>query len=115
MDKQTEILQEILKFRQERDWKQFHTIQEMIKGLSVEAGELLAETLWLDNQELQDKAKNTDRIKDELADVYYWLLLIAHDLDFDLNEIMGQKLQKNRIKYPIEVSRGSKEKYSDRG
>ena len=112
MSKQSEVLAAILKFREERDWKQFHTLTEMIKGLNVEAGELLAETLWLNETELKDKALNTDKISDELADIYYWVLLIANDLKLDLNQAALDKLEKNKLKYPVDKSKGSKEKYS---
>ena len=112
MDKQKEVQSEIVKFRDARDWQQFHTLNEMIKALSIEASELLAESLWLKNSELLDKAKNSDKVNDELADIYYWLLLIAHDLELDLNEAMVKKLEKNKLKYPINKSKGSKEKYT---
>jgi NTP pyrophosphatase (non-canonical NTP hydrolase) len=74
--------------------------------LNVDAGELLELFLWKDSSEV-----NKDKLSEELADVFYCILLLAHESGINLNESLKLKLRKNELKYPVDKAYGSKEKY----
>ena len=103
-----EIIQELIKFRDERDWEQFHNPKDMAIALSIEAGELLENYLWKSPQHA-DKEK----IKEELADVLAYAFLIAEKYKLDVKEIVLAKINKNGEKYPVEKAKGSAKKYTD--
>jgi NTP pyrophosphatase (non-canonical NTP hydrolase) len=99
----------VSRFRDDRNWKQFHNGKDMALSLSLEAAELLELTQWKSEQEVSDYfADKKGPLADELADVLYWTLLIAKDFDIDLNEALQNKIKKNELKYPIELARDSK-------
>ena len=100
------IEEEILKFRNERDWKQFHTPGNLAKSISIEAGELLECFHWNDEYK-------KEQVEDELADVFNNCVLLAHELGIDLESISLNKIEKNKLKYPIEKSKGSSKKYTE--
>lgn len=106
-----EMLEKILKFRRDRDWEKFHTPKDLAISLSIEASELLENFQWKDSEEAL-KTKEED-IKDELADVFIYSLLLAHDLHLDVKEIIENKIQKNEKKYPVEKAFGSNKKYTE--
>jgi NTP pyrophosphatase (non-canonical NTP hydrolase) len=109
-----ELLQLVLAFREERDWKQFHNPKDQALSLSLEVAELLELMQWKNGPELDDHlASNRQRVGEELADVLGWVLLLAADLQIDLVEAFHRKLELNRQKYPAEKSRGSARKYTD--
>lgn len=93
MDK--DIIKEILKFRDERDFKQYHTGEHLAKALSVEAAELLECYLW------GNETDDLTHLKEELADVLIYAVLLAEEYDFDIKEIIYEKILKNKKKYPI--------------
>lgn len=103
----------IIKFRNERDWKQFHTPKNMAMALSLEASEVLEHFLWKNNkdQQLHVKKHKSD-VADELSDVLFWVLLMAHDLNIDLEKSFEKKLRKNAVHYPIEKVKGKATKYT---
>lgn len=101
-----ELIKRILKFRDDRHWKQFHTPENLAKSIVLESSELLENFQW--NNEYDD-----ENIKDELADIMIYCLLLADSLNVDLKEIIHQKLDKNEIKYPIEKVKGSSKKYTN--
>ena len=103
-----EIIQEIVKFRDERDWAQFHNSKDLAIALSIEAGELLETFLWKSPQEAKK-----DKIWEELADVFMFALLLAHEEGLDVKDIVLQKLEKNRTKYPVDKAKGSAKKYDE--
>jgi NTP pyrophosphatase (non-canonical NTP hydrolase) len=103
-----EIVQELIKFRNERDWEQFHNPKDLAIALSIEANELLECFLW---KKYEDA--NIDKIKEELADVLAYSFLIAEKYDLDIKEIVLEKIEKNKIKYPIEKSKGTAKKYNE--
>lgn len=103
------LTQAILQFRDERDWAQFHNGKDLATLLAVEAGELLELFLWKTPGEAVDPGK----LCDELADVVYAALLLAHEHGLDVREIVLQKLEKNRQKYPVEKAKGRREKYDE--
>ena len=90
-----ELLQALLKFRNERDWAQFHNAKDLALALNVEAGELLELYLWKDAQQA-----NPEKVKEELADVFAYAILLADKYGFDVKEIVLEKIQKNAAKYP---------------
>lgn len=103
-----EITLAIRKFRDDRDWKQFHDPKNLAISLNIESSELLEAFLWKSPEEA-----NIDAIKNELADVFYNAFLIADTYDFDVKEIVFAKLKANDLKYPIEKVRGSNKKYDE--
>ncbi len=109
------LTQALLKFRDERDWAQFHTLRNLIVSLNLEAAELLEITQWKSDEEmaaLLDEANMHESLRDECADVLLYLLLIADKAGIDLEEAARSKLEKNAAKYPVEKSYGSSRKYT---
>lgn len=104
-DNMEEIMQEIIKFQSERDWKQFHTPENLAKSISIEAAELLEHFQW--NNEY-DK----DEVADELADVLNYCFLMADALEVDVKEIVLNKMAKTAEKYPVSKSKGVSTKYN---
>ena len=89
-----ELRDEIIKFQKERDWKKFHTPENLAKSISIEAAELLEHFQW-------GKEYDIDEVADELADVLNYCILMADALDLDVKEIVLNKMEKNALKYPI--------------
>ena len=112
----TALLAQLLEFRDARDWKQFHTLKNLVSALSVEAGELLELTQWKTPQELEGIHNNQElllALTQEAADVFIYLLLICEKLHVDPVEAARNKLLENERKYPVEKSRGTARKYSE--
>ena len=99
-----EALEKLRAFVAERDWSQFHTPENLAKSISIEAGELLECFQWDSDPEIA-------QIRDELADVLTYCILLADQLDLDPEEIILHKLEKNREKYPVDKARGKSTKY----
>lgn len=95
MDK---LIKEINKFRDERNWRQFHNAKDLSLSLSLEASELLENFQWISAEEGLEK--NRQNIKEELADVFIYGLMMADDMNIDMEEAILDKLEKNREKYP---------------
>lgn len=107
------ITQKIIKFREERDWKQFHNPKDLALSLVLEAAELLEQFQWKNGGDIAEHIQNhKDAISEELADVLYWVLLMSHDLDIDILTALENKLKKNESKYPISKSKGNSSKYT---
>ena len=104
-DKLTEAL---IQFRNERDWEQFHNPKDLAIALSLEAGELLENFLWKQPQDA-----DITKIKEELADVLAYALLIAKHYDLNVEDIVLNKIAKNAIKYPADKAKGSANKYTE--
>lgn len=108
------LLEIALKFRNERDWQQFHNPKDLAITLCLEAAEVLELTQWKNGEELTSHlACRQEAMADELADVLHALLLLAHERQVDLAEAFVAKMAKNAAKYPAEKFRGSSRKYSD--
>lgn len=104
----------VLKFREERDWKQFHNPKDMALSLVLEAGEFMELTQWKNGEELIEHLRaNKQLAGEELADVLGWLLLLANDLEIDLADAFEKKIEANCLKYPVEKARGSAKKYTE--
>lgn len=109
------LIKKVLKFRDDRDWAQFHHLKDLSMGLSIEASELMELLLWKSNDEIDDYITNSAnklKIEEELSDVMIYCLLIANKLDLNIEEIVSAKLEKNSVKYPVEKSKGIATKYS---
>ncbi len=111
MDIKKETIEECINFVKERNWEQFHNPKDLAISLSLEAAELLELFQWNTSEEAVEK--NRDKMKDELADVIVYAIDFATVLGFDLNEIILEKMAKNRLKYPVEKARDSKKKYNE--
>jgi NTP pyrophosphatase (non-canonical NTP hydrolase) len=95
-------------FRDERDWTQFHNAKDLALALSIEAGELLEAFLWKDAA-----TADREKVKEELADVFSFALLLAEKYGFDVEEIVLEKIRRNAEKYPADKARGNAKKYTD--
>ena len=103
-----EITKALIKFRNERDWDQFHNPKDLAVALSIEASELLENFLWKSYEEA-DKEK----VKEELADVLAFAFLLADKYGFDVKKIMLEKIKKNAEKYPVAKAKGTSRKYDE--
>ena len=103
-----ELRKAIVQFTQERDWDQFHNGKDLALALSIEAAELNEAFLWKDASKV-----NVDKVKEELADVFNYAILIADKYDLDIKQIVMDKLQKNAEKYPVDKAYGSAKKYNE--
>ncbi|MDQ0966928.1 NTP pyrophosphatase (non-canonical NTP hydrolase) [Flavobacterium sp. W4I14] len=103
-----EITAALLKFRDERDWAQFHNPKDLALALNIEAAELLELFLWKNAEDA-----NVDKIKEELADVFSYALLLAEKYNLDVKQIILDKIKLNDSKYPVDKAKGSAKKYDE--
>ncbi|MGG5317903.1 nucleotide pyrophosphohydrolase [Enterococcus sp. AZ072] len=103
-------MEKVNQFRDERNWRQFHNEKDLALSISLEAAELLELFQWKTSEEAR---KKPERLKEELADVLIYSYMLADNLDFDIDEIITEKLAKNALKYPISKSKSSKQKYNE--
>ncbi len=97
-----EITQEIIKFRDQRKWKKFHTPKNLALSMIIEIGELFEMLQWLSDDEIYNKLdEEKDHLSDELADVAIYLFSLANELEVNLEEAIHTKLKKNAKKYPV--------------
>ncbi|MCK9536747.1 MAG: nucleotide pyrophosphohydrolase [Bacilli bacterium] len=101
------VMEKIIEFRNRRNWEQFHTGDNLSKSLVIEASELLELFQW------GHEAKDVEKLKEELADVLIYALLIAEKYDLNIDEIILDKIKKNEKKYPVEKAYGSSKKYNE--
>ena len=106
-----ETIDMVLKFRDDRNWRQFHNPKDLAISVSLEASELLEIFQWSAG-DLVCEGK-IDKIKEELADVLNYCILMADACGLDLDEIIQAKVKRNCEKYPVELAYGSKEKYTE--
>ena len=104
-----DTINKILQFRDERDWRQFHNPKDLAISISLEAAELLEVFQW--SAEDVKCTEKMDKIREELADVINYCVLMADACSLDIDEIVQAKIKKNNEKYPVELAKGSKEKY----
>lgn len=103
-----EIIEELIKFRDERDWEQFHNAKDLSLALSIEASELLELFLWKEH-----KDANPEKVKEELADIMSYCLLLCEKYDLDPTQIIQDKIKINRQKYPVDRAKGVATKYTE--
>ncbi len=108
----------VLEFRDARDWRQFHSLRNLITSLNLEAAELLELTQWKSDAEVEALPADPlirEALHDECADILLYLLLIAETAGIDLAAVTRAKLAKNAEKYPVDKARGSRAKYTELG
>lgn len=108
MKESEEIIQALIKFRNERDWEQFHNPKDLALAISIESGELLELFLWKSADEA-----NPEKIKEELADIFSFAFLLADKYGFDVKEIVLDKIKTNGEKYPVNKAKGTSRKYNE--
>lgn len=106
----------IRKFVDDRDWDQFHNPKDLSISLALEAAEVMEHFQWKNAEEMAEHVvKMKQEVGEELADVFYWVLLLANKLDIDLVDAFEKKMDKNAAKYPIGKAKGSHKKYTELG
>jgi NTP pyrophosphatase (non-canonical NTP hydrolase) len=108
MDDIKQITEALIKFRDERDWEQFHNPKDLAIAISAEAGELLELYLWKKSEEA-----NIEKVKEELADIFSFAFLLADKYGLDVKEIVLEKIRVNGEKYPIDKAKGTAKKYNE--
>ncbi|NTW22899.1 nucleotide pyrophosphohydrolase [Candidatus Falkowbacteria bacterium] len=113
MSELTRLTEKIIKFRNDREWGQFHNPKDLAISLSLEASEVLEHFQWKNEIEaLEYIKKNKEEIGDELGDVLNYILIMANDFGIDLIKAADKKIDKNMVKYPVEKARGVATKYN---
>lgn len=103
------------KFVKERDWEQYQTPKNVAMGVSIEASELMEIFQWLTDQQsydIKNDPKKKGEIADEIGDILHYLIRLSSLLDIDLNEAFWNKIKKTEAKYPVDLVKGKKEKYT---
>ena len=103
-----ELRKAIVQFTQERDWDQFHNGKDLALALSIEAAELNEAFLWKEAEDV-----NVEKVKEELADIVNYAILIADKYDLDIKQIVLDKLRRNAEKYPVDKAYGSAKKHDE--
>lgn len=104
----------IIKYRDVRDWKQFHNPKDVAMSLVLEASEVLEHFQWKDKEEIEKYVQEHKvDISEELADVLYWVLLMSYDMGIDVKEALKRKMEINENKYPVDKAKGKNKKYTD--
>lgn len=103
-----QVIQKLIAFRDARDWEQFHNSKDLALAISIEAGELLELFLWKDNEDFKE-----EKLREELADVLSFCLLLAEKHNLDPVDIIRSKIEKNGEKYPVAKAKGTAKKYNE--
>jgi NTP pyrophosphatase (non-canonical NTP hydrolase) len=103
-----QITEELIKFRNERDWEQFHNPKDLALAINIESSELLEEFLWKKHEDAK-----IEKVKEELADVFAYAFLLAEKYNFDVKKIVFEKIKKNGVKYPVNKAKGTATKYNN--
>jgi NTP pyrophosphatase (non-canonical NTP hydrolase) len=106
-----ELTAAVVKFRDDRDWAQFHDSKNLAVAISIEASELNELFLWKSPSESENIS--VERLKEELADVFVYSLLLAHKHGLSIKEIVLDKMKKNGEKYPVDKAKGNSKKYTE--
>lgn len=111
----TDLLKQLIEFRRERDWEQFHNPKDLAISLSIEAAELLEWFQWREKADIQQMLETDKResLEDEIADVAVYLSYLCHDLNIDLDQAIKRKMDKNAAKYPVDKVKGRADKYNE--
>jgi len=103
-----QITKKLIKFRNERDWEQFHNPKDLALAINIESSELLEVFLWKKHEEAK-----IEKVKEELADIFAYAFLLADKYDFDVKQIVLDKIKSNGEKYPIDKAKGTAKKYNE--
>jgi dCTP diphosphatase len=113
-EKLADLTAMIVRFRDEREWRQFHNPKDMAISLTLEAAELLELTQWKNGDDLDAHLVLRKKdVAEELSDVLYWTLLLAHELQIDLADAFAEKMKANESKYPVDKFKGTSRKYDE--
>ena len=110
-----ELTEQLIQFRDARDWRQFHSLKDLILSLNLEAAELLELSQWKPEADFEAEAATgpmLQQLNEECADVLLYLLLIAERTGIDLQQAAADKIKANDLKYPVEKSHGRSTKYT---
>ncbi len=110
----SELTERLLRFRDERDWRRFHSLRNLVSSVAIEAGELLELTQWLADDDIERRLADPafrDRLADETADVFLYLLLVCEHAGIDLAAAAAAKIDRNGVRYPVEKARGNARKH----
>jgi NTP pyrophosphatase (non-canonical NTP hydrolase) len=109
------LQEKVVKFRDDRDWKQFHTPKDLAMSIAIEAAELMECFQWKNKEEVENyvKSEKSIEIEEEMADIIVYLLNLSDVLGVDIIKAANEKLDKNNKKYPVEKSKGNAKKYSE--
>lgn len=105
----SELVESMKEFSRERDWEKFHDPKNLAISLTLEANEVLELFQWTQNNEIQPE--KIDQLSDELADVFYWVIMLSNHYDIDLIKALELKMKKNAEKYPVSKAKGVSTKY----
>lgn len=111
MDKYQQVVEALIQFRDDRDWKQFHDSKNLALAISIEAAELNELFLWKNDSNSEDV--KLEKLKEELADILSFSLLPAEKHQLNIFDIVLEKIQKNNEKYPVEKAKGTAKKYDE--
>ena len=104
----SELTNKLIEFRDARDWEQFHNPKDLALAINVEAGELLECFLWK-----QPEDADKENVKEELADIISFALLLANKYDLDISQIVSEKIESNNLRYPVDKAKGNAKKYNE--
>jgi len=105
------VIEALKAFRDERDWAQFHNPKDLAAALSIEAAELQELFLWKHPEKLEDT--DPQRVREELADIMAYALLLSDHYGFDIEQMVLDKIEQNGRKYPVDKAKGTAKKYTD--
>ncbi|MDR6843342.1 nucleotide pyrophosphohydrolase [Flavobacterium granuli] len=111
MEKYKKVIEELIQFRNDRDWEQFHDSKNLALAISLEAAELNELFLWKKGDEVENI--NKDRLKEEIADILSFTFLLAEKHNLDVFDIVAEKIKKNALKYPVDKAKGNAKKYNE--
>ena len=107
------ITEKIIRFRDDRDWAQYHDPKNLSQALGIEASELQEIFLWKSSEQSRDLSQDDiERVKEEVADIFIYLTYLCHAFKIDLFEETLNKVRENEIRYPVERAKGSSKKYN---
>lgn len=110
----TDFQNKVVAFRDARNWEQFHNPKDLAVSLLLEAAEFLEHFQWKSSDEIKKHLVSSgDAVNEELMDVFYWVLLIAHDMDIDIEKEFNRKMAQNEAKYPVKAAKGNHKKYTE--
>ena len=109
------LKEDVRRFNKERDWDQFHGAKDLAIAISLEAAEVLEPFVYKSEKQIAEimNGKKRADIEDELADVFWAVLMFAEKYEIDLSEALKKKMGKTALKYPVERARGSNKKYTE--
>ena len=108
MSQLKQLTELLLQFRDARDWKQFHNPKDLALAISIESSELVEAFLWKSAESVP-----AEKVKEEIADVFAYLIMLANHYNLDLEQVVREKVQQNEVKYPVDKAKGKSTKYTD--